>query len=214
MTRVRFTGIFSLLFVFCGHEPEINPNLYATWVVVGMEYTTAGTITYLSSYRIDETLLAYTVGSGTFTEYARGQDLSPPPFYGTIEMFDSVRTKAFSADITEGAIAISGGGTIAYSLSEACGADFLKLTRTQTGYDPSFGPVAVEIIYYCLKTLQDSLPGRWPAELDVQTPDSLCNPDELPFSMADSWQPRRFLPGSRRPMTTNTNKIPGCGALR
>jgi hypothetical protein len=181
MTRARYTAIISLFLVFCGAEPEIDANLYATWLVVGVEYTAAGRTSYQTSYSIDETVVAYAVGSGSFTEYARGQDLSPPPFYGTIELFDSVRTRAFSADITEGAISVDGGGEIAYSLKNACRAEFLQLTRTETGYDPSWGPVTVKIIYYCVKVLRDSLPGSWPTELDVQTPDSLCDPDELPF---------------------------------
>lgn len=175
----RFLISLVLLSLFCTKQPQIDPNLYGTWLVIGFNNKAEGIVTSEKGYTVAQSLKIYRIESNSLTQFTRGVDYSLPPIYGSIEFYDSIRTDAYMVDVGENSISSKTIGQLSYYLLSQCNAQFLKLSKSTTGYDPSYGTVSVEINEYCIKVSKDSIPLSWPHDDDVIKPDSLCNPGSL-----------------------------------
>jgi len=131
------------------------------------------------SYSVPNSLKAYRIGSNSLTQFTRGVDYSLSPMGGSIEFFDSIQTDDYSVKVTENSISSNDLGNLSYAIRYECSAQFLKLTKNTTSYDPVLGIVPVELSEYCIKVSKDSIPTSWPHDEDVIKPDSLCNPNSI-----------------------------------
>jgi hypothetical protein len=161
------------------NKPQINHELYGTWLVVGVKETEKGYTRAERGYAVGQSYLTYKVTENSIVEYTRGADYGISLPGGTIEYYDSIQKHVYGAQITGSTITAGSAGTLTYSLLDECGASFLKLSSTYTGYDASYGSVTVTDADYCVKVLIDSLPSMWPGDSDITVPDSGCTPSRI-----------------------------------